>query len=93
MLFVKIFYAETERELNKEIMEFLTEVLENPLEEYKNHAYEKCYRKMENIRIYPHTSSNGTLKGYSAVLQYKYDSANASWMKAVKVFGEVNKKG
>lgn len=86
MLFVKVFYAETERELNKEIMEFLTEVLENPLEEYKDHAYKKCYRKMENICIFPHTNPNGTLTGYSAVLQYNYDNACVPWIESIKVF-------
>ena len=89
MLFVKIFYAETERELNERITKFLTEILENPIKDYEHSSYEKCYRRMKRIRVFPHTGSHGTLTGYSAVLQYSYDSAILAWMEAIKAFEKI----
>ena len=89
MLFVKVFYAETERELNEMIMKFLTEILENPIKDYEHSSYEKCYRRMKRIRVFPHTGSHGTLTGYSAVLQYSYDSVVVPWMEAIKAFEKI----
>lgn len=89
MLFVKVFYAETERELNEKIMKFLTEILENPIKDYEHSSYEKCYRRMKKIRVFPHTGSHGTLTGYSAALQYSYDTVVVPWMEAIKAFEKI----
>ena len=70
-------------------MKFLTEILENPIQEYKNHAYEKCYRNMKKVRVFPHTNPNGTLTGYSAVLQYAYDTAIVPWIESIKAFEKI----